>query len=179
MVLQAMVRDPLAAGTHEPDAPCAADLGAAAFVLVIGGDVSDRGVQADRVVLDADDGELGAKHCGVGDRVEVWPVGLDVAEQALDPCLVGRGAGPAEVLRDRAHGHELPGRAGGHLRTVVTDSEQDRPANRIIEERIGDAVLMSGDELVEALKLQGVAERGLDLGAGLLAGDDFADPICG
>jgi hypothetical protein len=32
-----MVGDALAAGAHEPDASCAADLRAAAFVLVIGG----------------------------------------------------------------------------------------------------------------------------------------------
>jgi hypothetical protein len=34
--------------------------------------------------------------------------------------------GPAEVLGDRAQHQELPGRAGGHLRAVVADGEQDR-----------------------------------------------------
>ena len=60
-----MVRDALAAGAHEPDATRATDRGAAAFVLVVGGDVADPGVQADRVVLDADDRELGAQDGGV------------------------------------------------------------------------------------------------------------------
>ncbi len=109
MALQAMVCDALAAGAHEPDASCATDLRTAAFVLVVGRDVADAGVQPDGVVLDAYDGELGAQDRWVGDRVEVWPVGLDVAEEALDPGLVGRGVGPAEVLRDRAHRHELAG----------------------------------------------------------------------
>ena len=36
----------------------AADLRAAAVVLVVGGDVADRGVQANGVVLAADPGEL-------------------------------------------------------------------------------------------------------------------------
>jgi hypothetical protein len=89
--------------------------GAAALVLVVGGDVADAGVQADGVVLDADDGEFGAQDGGVADRVQVRPVGLDVAAEALDPGLVGRGARSAEVLRDRAHRH----RARGHLRPVV------------------------------------------------------------
>jgi hypothetical protein len=31
------------------------------------------------------------------------------------------------VLGDRAQRQELPGRAGGHLRAVVGDGEQDRP----------------------------------------------------
>jgi hypothetical protein len=59
MVLQAMVRDAVAAGAHEPDAACAADRGAAALVLVIRGDVPDASVQPDRVVLDADQGAMG------------------------------------------------------------------------------------------------------------------------
>ncbi len=41
MALQAMVSDALAAGAHEPDASFATDLWAAAFVLVVGGDVTD------------------------------------------------------------------------------------------------------------------------------------------
>jgi hypothetical protein len=50
MALQTMVSDALSAGAHEPDAAGAADLRAAALVLVIGRDVADAGVQADRVV---------------------------------------------------------------------------------------------------------------------------------
>ena len=45
MALQAMVCDALAAGAHEADATCATDRGAAAFVLVVGCDVADAGVQ--------------------------------------------------------------------------------------------------------------------------------------
>jgi hypothetical protein len=41
-----MVRDVLAAGTHEPDATRATDRGAAALMLVVGRDVPDGGVQA-------------------------------------------------------------------------------------------------------------------------------------
>ena len=91
MALQTMVSDALSAGAHEPDAAGAADLRAAAFVLVIRGDVADAGMQPDGVVLDAHELKLGAQDGRVGDRVEVWPVGLDVAEEALDPGLVGRG----------------------------------------------------------------------------------------
>ena len=83
MALQTMVSDALAARAHEPDASCATDLRAAALVLVIGCDVADAGVQADGVVLDADDRELGAQDGGIVDRVEVWPVGLDMAEETL------------------------------------------------------------------------------------------------
>src|SRR6266508_2363760 len=54
----------------------------------------------------------------VADLGKVWPLGLDVAEQRLDPCLVGRRAGAAEVLVDGAQRHELAGGSGGHLRAV-------------------------------------------------------------
>jgi hypothetical protein len=46
MALPAMVGDALAANTLEAVAACAADRGAAAFVLVIWSDVADAGVQA-------------------------------------------------------------------------------------------------------------------------------------
>ena len=36
-------------------------------------------------------------HVDVGDEFEVGQFGLEVPEQALDPGLVGRGAGPAVV----------------------------------------------------------------------------------
>jgi hypothetical protein len=45
-------------------------------MLVIGGDVPDRGVQADGVVLGADTSELGIEGGGVGDLGEVRPVTL-------------------------------------------------------------------------------------------------------
>lgn len=44
---------------------------------------------------------------------------LEVAEEALDVRLVGRGAGPAVVLGDRHQRHELAGVVGGHLGAVV------------------------------------------------------------
>ena len=37
---------------------------------------------------------------GVGDLVEVWPLAFAVTEEALDPRMIGRGVGPAAVLRD-------------------------------------------------------------------------------
>ena len=94
MALHAMVSDALSVGAVQAGAAGAADRGAAAFVLVGGCDVADAGVQPHGVVLDAYHGELGAQNGGVGDRDEVWPVGLDVAEETLDPGLVSRGAGP-------------------------------------------------------------------------------------
>ena len=51
--------DPLGAGAAQPGGAGAADRRAAAVMLVIGGDVADRGVQPDGVVLAADPGELG------------------------------------------------------------------------------------------------------------------------
>jgi hypothetical protein len=47
-------------------------------------------VQPHPVVALADQGELGAQHRRIPDLVEVGPFGLDVAEQRLDPGLVGR-----------------------------------------------------------------------------------------
>ena len=55
-----MVGDPQPAGAVQAGAAGLADRGPAAFVFVVGGDVADAGVQALRVVLVADDGELGA-----------------------------------------------------------------------------------------------------------------------
>jgi hypothetical protein len=40
-----------------------------------------------------DHGELGAQHRRIPDGQQVRPFGLDIAEQRLDPGLVGRGAG--------------------------------------------------------------------------------------
>ena len=84
MALQAMVSDAVAASVGKADAACASDRRAAAFVFVVGRDVADAGMQPDRVVLDANERELGPQDGGVVDRVEVGPVGLDVAEEALE-----------------------------------------------------------------------------------------------
>src|SRR4051812_306863 len=66
----------------------------------VGGDVADALVEPDRVVVHLDEVELGAQDGGVGDCEQVWPLDLDGPVQRLDPGLVGRGRGPAEVLRD-------------------------------------------------------------------------------
>jgi hypothetical protein len=57
---------------------------------------------------------------------EVGPVVLDVAEEALDVGLVGRGPGTAGVHRQRVQGHELAGGARDHLRAVVGHGQQHR-----------------------------------------------------
>src|SRR5918995_7267714 len=62
------------------------------------GDVTDRLMEAHRVVLGPDTGQLGFEDDGVLDVFEVGPLALDVAEEALDPALVGRGVRPAVVL---------------------------------------------------------------------------------
>jgi hypothetical protein len=64
-------------------------------------------VQPHGVVLDAYHGELGAQNGGVGDRVEVWPVGLDVAEETLDRRW--RSSGRA-ILDIQAWSVGVPGR---------------------------------------------------------------------
>jgi len=56
-------------------------------------------METNLVVAAAHDGQLGSQHGGVVDAEQVGPLGLDVAEQGLDPGLVGRGSRPAEVLR--------------------------------------------------------------------------------
>jgi hypothetical protein len=58
--LRSMVRDGGSTGAVQARSAGLADLRAAAFVFVVGGDVADPGVQPDRVVLDADAREFGA-----------------------------------------------------------------------------------------------------------------------
>jgi hypothetical protein len=180
-----MVCDPGPAGVSESAFAGGADAWAAAVVLVGGGDVADPGVQPGRVVLVADDGELGPQDGGVADAVEVRPVGLDVAEQALDPGLIGRRSGPAEVLGDRAHRHELAGRAARHLRPVVRDGEQHRRENvnvnvgREGEGVGGHGVLACLDELEQSLGLERVEEHDLHLGRGFFDRDELGDPFAG
>src|SRR5512132_1176573 len=93
-----------------------ADLGAAAAVLIVGGDVADPGVQPDGVVVGADHLRFSAELVGVAELLQVGPLALDVPEEALDRSLVGGGVRAAEVLDDRAQRQELPSRPGGHLR---------------------------------------------------------------
>ena len=111
---------------------------AAAFVFVVRGDVADRCVQPDAVVLLADVLELGLEIARIDDLLQVGPLALHMPEQGLDPRLVGRGVWAPEVLGDVDPGEELPRRVGPHLRSVVTDREQQRdlpvtdgPLNRL------------------------------------------------
>src|SRR5664280_1262086 len=130
-----------------------------------------------RVVLRPSGGEFGAQRGRVADREQVRVLGLDVPVEAFDPGLVGGGVWPAEVLGDRAQGEELPGRAGGHLRPVVGDGEQDR-AGLILHGEVDPAVVVAGfDPRQQTLGLQGGGETQLDLGAGLLHGDDLGEPL--
>jgi hypothetical protein len=68
--------DPLGPCAAHSGGAGAADLRAAAVMLVIGGDVPDRSVEPNRVVLGADPGELGVEGGRVGDTGEVRPVAL-------------------------------------------------------------------------------------------------------
>src|SRR5574341_88362 len=71
------------------------------------------------------------------------------------PGLVGGGAGPVEMLVDRAQGHELPGRARGHLRAVVAEGQQHRPG-RVVHACVDQAVLAGADALQQPLALSRV-----------------------
>src|SRR6266516_7849736 len=53
------------------------------------GELADAGVQPHAVVALLDDLQLGAQHGGIADFGQVGPFGFDVAEQRLDPGLVG------------------------------------------------------------------------------------------
>ena len=98
------------AGTFEPVTTPGPDRVSAAVVFVIRGDVANRCVQPHGVVLLADVVELGGQLARVEDLLQVGPLALDVAEQGLDPRLVGRGMRASEVLGDVDPGQELPGR---------------------------------------------------------------------
>jgi hypothetical protein len=103
-------------------------------------------VPAGRVVLDPDAVELGFEHHGIVDGFEVGSLALDVAEGALDPGLVGRGARAASVPSDGQEGHELPG-IGGHRWAVVAQGEQDR-AGRVVEDHLDLVAPSSTDKSV-------------------------------
>ena len=88
--MSSILLDPLDAGALEARGPRPTDSGSAAVVLVVGGDVADRCVQPDAVVLTADAVKLGVEGGRVGESGEVRPVALEVAEEALDVRLVSR-----------------------------------------------------------------------------------------
>jgi hypothetical protein len=66
-----------------------------------------------------------------------------------------------------------PGVGGGHRGPVVRDGEQDRPG-RVID---GEVEALVGQQLKQALGLEGVLEDDLDLGGGLL--DRHGRSTCG
>ena len=86
-----------------------ADLVALSGVFVVGGDVSDAFVEPHRVVVVPDAFEFSGEIGWVVERFEVGVFAFDVAEQRLDPGLVGGCGPPPEVLSDRTDGHELGG----------------------------------------------------------------------
>jgi hypothetical protein len=140
-------------------------------MLIVGGDVPDRGVQADGVVLGADPGELGVERGRVADLGQVGPVALQVAEERFDVRLIGRRSGPTVVLGDRHQRHELAGVDRGHLGAVVRPGDEDR-AFTVSRER--EPVL--GEQ---RLVLERPGEQQLRLSVRLLAGEQVADPVAG
>ena len=104
-------------------------------MLVVGGDVADRGVEANRVVLGSDPGELCVERGRVGDAGQVRPVALQVTEKRLDVRLIGRRSGSAVMLGDRHQRHELAGVDRGHLGAVVRPRDQDRTVVIVVAER--------------------------------------------
>ncbi len=119
-----MVGESLRVGLLESVLALVADLVALPGVFVVGGDVTDTFVEPHRVVVVPDafvfSGEVG----WIVERFEVGVFAFDVAEQRLDPGLVGGCGAPPEVLSDRTKGHELGGVTSTHPRAVVADRQQ-------------------------------------------------------
>jgi len=80
-------------GGFEPGLSCFADGLPSSLVFVVGRDVSDPGMQPDRIPELAGDGEFGAQSGGVLDGEQVGELGLEMAVEALDPGLIGRLSG--------------------------------------------------------------------------------------
>ena len=104
-----MVVEALLVGSPQALGARLADGVASSGVFVVGGDISDAGVEADGVVVAAGASQLGFEGGRVVDRFEVGVLGFDVPEEALDPGLVSRGAGSSEALGDSERGEELTG----------------------------------------------------------------------
>jgi hypothetical protein len=83
----AILRDPARTCATHPGGASPADGWPPAVVLVVGGDVADRGVQSPGVVVGPDPSELAVEDGRVGDAGEVRPVALQMAEEALDVRL--------------------------------------------------------------------------------------------
>lgn len=65
------------------------------FVFVVGGDIPDRGIRPDRVVLHPHLFEFALEQCGVPNLDKVGPFAFDVAEQRLDVRLISGHPRPA------------------------------------------------------------------------------------
>src|SRR5512144_2698638 len=177
--LLAVPGEPAEPGGFEPGLAGLADGFASPVVFVVGADVADAGMEPDPVVVRPDDLQLGAEGGRVADGEQVRVLGLEVPVEAFHPGLVGRGAGASEVLGDRAHGHELPGRSRRHLGSVVGDGEQDRPGV-VGDAEVDGAVGVAGvDQLEQPLPVECVGEPDLDLGGGLLDRDERWPATCG
>jgi len=96
---------------------------------------------------------------------------VQMAEEALDVRLIGRGAGPAVMLGDRHQRHELTGVDRGHLRPVVRPSHEDR--HSVVCRRRQPV------SVEEALVFERTGEQQLRLGRGLLGREQVADPVAG
>ncbi len=97
-----MVGEASQPGFLEPGLPGLANGLAPSFVLVVGCHVPDAGMQPDPVVLRAKRIQLGPQQRRFLDGQQVRVLRFEVAEERLDPGLVGRRARPAEVLGDGA-----------------------------------------------------------------------------
>jgi hypothetical protein len=75
-------------GGLQSGSPGSADGVAAAGVFVFGGDVADALVEPHGVVERLEPVELAFQLARVFDLFQVWVLGLEVPEQALDPGLV-------------------------------------------------------------------------------------------
>jgi hypothetical protein len=80
-------------------------------------------------------GELAVQDGGISDGLEVEPLALDVPEESLDPCLVGRGMGPAVMLSDVHRDHERADVAPRDASPLATVSEGFDPIAAMFAER--------------------------------------------
>ena len=93
------------ASAVQPVAAGLADGLAAAGVLVVGGHVPDRLVESNRIVFHSHSFQFDINCGGIGDGLQVRPLAFEVAEERLDPGLIGRSVRAAVVLGD---GHHAP-----------------------------------------------------------------------
>ena len=71
------------AGGFEPGSSCFADGLPSSFVFVVGRDVSDPGMQPDRIPELAGDGEFGAQSRGILEGEQVRELDLEMAVEGL------------------------------------------------------------------------------------------------